>query len=73
MFSSKTYWHMLFTSLARSVIISIRTTGAVGAGAPPEILALSKISNKYVANTDIFYHMIQMTFVPDLFIEIHIS
>ena len=47
--------------------------GAAGAGAPPEILALSKISNKYVANTGSYYHMIQMAFVPDLFIEIHIS
>ena len=43
-------------------IIGVGTTGAVGAGAPPEILALSKISNKYVANTDSYYHMIQMAF-----------
>ena len=44
------------------IIIGVRTMGAAGAGAPSEILALSKISNKYVANTDSFYHMIQMAF-----------
>ena len=53
--------------------IGIKTTGATGAGAPPEILALSKISNKYVANTDSYYHMIQMAFVPELFTKIRIS
>ena len=37
--------------------IGVRTTGAAGAGAPPEILTLSKISNKYVANTDSYYHI----------------
>ena len=42
--------------------IGVGTMGAAGAGAPPEILALSKISNKYVANTDSYYHMIQMAF-----------
>ena len=37
--------------------------GAAGAGASPGILALSKISNKYMANTlDSYYHMIQMAF-----------
>ena len=35
-------------------------------------MALSKVSNKYVANTDIYYHMIQMAFCT-LFIKIHIS
>ena len=42
--------------------IGVGTTGAAGAGAPPEILALSKISNEYVADTDSYYHVIQMAF-----------
>ena len=42
--------------------IGVGTTGAAGAGAPPEILEISKISNKYVANTDSYYHMIETAF-----------
>ena len=59
-------------NLELTYCIGVRTTGA-GAPSQSEILALSTISNKYVANTDSSCHMIQIAFVPDLFIEIHIS